>query len=197
MAVRAGSWPTTRSRRRASILSSFSTSPSRIRLTGMPVQRLTMAATSDSPTSRRSMALSFGEVAASCFSRAGISPYSRREARSYSPFSLACSSSMRRSSSFFWRPRAPSITFFSFSHWARNLPSSSLSSANSFSISASRVRLAASFSFVRECRSNCSCISRRSRTSISVGRLSSCIRTALAASSMRSTALSGRKRSAM
>jgi hypothetical protein len=53
--VSAASWPTTRSRSRVSISTSFFTSPSSMRETGMPVHLLTMPAMSSSSTSSFNM----------------------------------------------------------------------------------------------------------------------------------------------
>ena len=56
----ASSWPTTRCRRRSSMVTSFLTSPSSIFETGMPVHLETMRATSSSSTSSFSMRLRRG-----------------------------------------------------------------------------------------------------------------------------------------
>ena len=69
----------------------------------------------------------------------------------------------------------------------------SFSSANSFSSFFRRSLLAGSFSFFSACRSISSCMISRSITSISVGIESSSIFRREAASSTRSTALSGKK----
>ena len=198
MAARAGSWPTTRSRRRSSMCSSFCFSPSSRRETGMPVHLLTTVATSSSATSRRSMAPSTSGGLGDLLLQGGElrrTPGGRPSRTR--PAALACSSSMRRSSRRFCRARVASMAFFSCSHRARSRDSSSPSSASSLSSSARRSRLAGSFSLARAWRSSCSCICRRSRVSISMGRVSIWMRTREAASSMRSTALSGRNRSAM
>ena len=70
-AATASSWPMTRWCRRSSMWTSFSTSPSSRRLTGMPVQRATTSAMSSASTSslrkpaarRRSARLGLGELA--------------------------------------------------------------------------------------------------------------------------------------
>ncbi len=89
------------------------------------------------------------------------------------------------------------ISAFSFCHWAVSWALFSRRSASSFSMRARRSRLAASFSFLSACRSISSCMICRSSSSISVGLESSSILRRDAASSIKSTALSGRKRSEM
>ena len=70
-------------------------------------------------------------------------------------------------------------------------------SASSRSIASRRAALASSFSFFSAWSSISSCWMRRSTSSISVGIESISMRSREAASSIRSIALSGRKRSAM
>ena len=103
----AASWPTTRSRKRSSIVMSFFTSPSSMRETGMPVHLLTILAMSSSSTSSFNMraapplpscaALSFLSSASSL----GSSPYWICAARSRWPLRVCSSASKRRSSIFF------------------------------------------------------------------------------------------------
>ncbi len=76
-------------------------------------------------------------------------------------------------------------------------PTCSFRSASSDSIVSSRAREASSRSFWSACCSIWSCVIRRSISSISTGEDSSSVFSREAASSIRSMALSGRKRSAM
>ena len=86
---------------------------------------------------------------------------------------------------------------FSDCHWAFIPDDRSRSSASSRSIASRRATEASSFSFFSACSSISSCWMRRSTSSISVGIESISMRSRDAASSIRSIALSGRKRSAM
>ena len=89
------------------------------------------------------------------------------------------------------------IDSFSFCQRVRRVCVRSLSPAISAAIFSRRSRDAASFSFASAVRSISSCIARRSSSSISVGTESISMRSLEAASSTRSIALSGRKRSVM
>ncbi len=86
---------------------------------------------------------------------------------------------------------------FSLCHWAFIASERSFSSASSRSIASRRSAEDASVSLLKEVSSICSCITRRCTSSISVGSESISMRRPEAASSIRSIALSGRKRSAM
>ncbi len=90
-----------------------------------------------------------------------------------------------------------SIASFSFCQRAFISLERSRSSASSASIASRRSFEASSFSFFSASRSISSCWIRRSTSSISVGIESISIFSREAASSIRSIALSGRKRSAM
>ena len=76
----ASSWPTTRACSASSIRTSFSTSPSSSRVTGIPVQRLTTSATSSASTSSFKKRLPLWSLASSAVassmrrSRSGSSP---------------------------------------------------------------------------------------------------------------------------
>ena len=86
---------------------------------------------------------------------------------------------------------------FSACHCAFIAPDVSRSSASSRSIASRRVAEASSFSLASAWCSISSCMMRRSTSSISVGSESISMRSRDAASSIRSIALSGRKRSVM
>ena len=102
----------------------------------MPVHLLTTAATSSSATSRRSMAFVAVGGGLDLFLQGGdLAVLQAGGPLVLALRVLACSSSMRRSSRRFCMARVCSICFFSFSHWARSRPSSSLSSASSLSSS--------------------------------------------------------------
>ncbi len=169
----------------------------------MPVQRLTTSAMSSSSTSSFSNRCPFCfftrccSSAVSCRSSLGNSPYRNsatrfrsyaRSARSISCFmpSICCRSLCRR----------PTDTF-SVSQWVFSTSRSRTFSANSSSSASNRVRLAGSVSLRRASRSISNCRTFREISSNSAGRLSISVRRRAAASSMRSMALSGKKRSAM
>ena len=197
----ASSWPTTRRWMTSSRCSSFSRSPSISLETGMPVHLATMLAisssvtvscTSVSPPARFSARCS---ASSSCFCSAGRSEYLSRAAFSYSSaicaFSMSafiCSISplMRFTSS------TPSRSDSQRAFIALNLSFCSASSARSFS---RRSRLSWSSSFFRAISSISSCMMRRRMSSSSLGMESISVRIMAQASSTRSMALSGRKRS--
>ena len=200
----ASSWPTTRSRRRSSMWSSFCISPSSRRETGMPVHLATTSATSSASTSSLSIfcvvwswaSLSFS--AASCFSRLGQRPVLQLGGLARGrPGAVASSTSVRVFSICSLISRIFWIAAFSCCQWAFMPAERSLSSAISRSTFARRSFEALSFSFFSAWRSISSWISLRSTSSISVGSESISMRRREAASSTRSIALSGRKRSAM
>jgi hypothetical protein len=91
----------------------------------------------------------------------------------------------------------PWIACFSLCHCAFMPADCSRSSASSRSIASRRSAEASSVSLLKDVSSISSCITRRSTSSISVGSESISMRKPDAASSIRSIALSGRKRSAM
>ena len=91
----------------------------------------------------------------------------------------------------FWIPS------FSFCQWTFMAAADFLSSPVSFSIFSRRSFETRSFSFKRACRSISSCVILRSISSNSTGMLSISILRREAASSIKSIALSGRKRSEM
>ena len=217
--VSASSWPTTRSRSRVSICVSFWTSPSSILVTGMPVHLLTIFAMSSSSTSsfsRRDGAaplvfwVSFPEgicfsaaTASSCASvseanarsAAGISPYCSSAARCRLPLRVASLISKRNASSFSFSVAISPIAPRSFCQRARRPAASSCTSASSRSTSCRRSCEFTSSSRLSAARSISSDVARRSRMSISTGTLPIWMASAAAASSTRSMALSGRKRS--
>ena len=93
--------------------------------------------------------------------------------------------------------RTLAMASFSCFQRAFSALASSLMCASSFSTTASRSRELASSSRFSAWRSISSCVARRSSWSISVGMESIWMRSEAAASSIRSMALSGRKRSEM
>ena len=198
----ASSCPTTRSCRRASILSSLSRSPCIIFDTGMPVARETTSAISSAPTWVRSSFAFIGLSSAfsaflSCASSPGIFPYWISDMRCQSPWRLAssiCSFSFSSSSLMCWLPATCAFSAFQISSRSEYALSRRLISS---SISASRFCEASSFSFFTASRSMRSWIRRRSNRSMDSGLESISILMRAAASSMRSMALSGRKRSVM
>ena len=90
-----------------------------------------------------------------------------------------------------------SIASFSASHWARMLSASWRRSASSLRSASSRAFDALSFSFLSAASSISSCMTRRVTSSSSDGIESISVRIMAQASSTRSIALSGRKRSVM
>ena len=201
-AATASRWSTTRSWRRSSSCRSFCISPSIRRVTGIPVQRLTTSAMSSESTSslrRRPSprARRRSSCAASRCSSSRSAPYRSRAARSRSAARSAFSISTRVSSILALVSRISPIWVFSWSHRVRSARLCSLRSAISRSIRASRSREAGSVSLRSASRSISSCMVRRSASSRGAGLLSISIRSRLAASSIRSIALSGRKRSLM
>ena len=202
-AVTASSWPTTRACSASSMRSSLSRSPSSILDTGMPVHLETTSATSSSVTLLRSSLVStWADSSASwavCtfFSRSGITPYCSSDMRLRSPARRACSMSTRACSSsalYCWAPCRAAFSAFQIS--SRSAYSFSSAPMSSCSLS-SRFLLASSSSLRSASRSILSWIRRRSRRSISSGMESISMRMRLAASSIRSMALSGNCRSVM
>ena len=188
-----------------------------MRLTGMPVQALTTSAISSSVTSWRSSRLSAGFSSAVLVGRGDllferlplvveleqllIVVFAGRNAGGlllldlrFELLSIRGSTRSRSLRSFCTSP-TPS---FSASHCSRRLASLRLMLGDFGFDLGSRCSTADSSVSSASCReASSSCISRRCTSSISVGTLSSSIASLLAASSTRSIALSGRKRSVM
>ena len=172
-----------------------------MRETGMPVQRDTTPAMSSAVISSFKIRLedcSFFSLLDFCsrsFSNAGRRPYRISAAFAKSVRASAISASMRNASSSFLIVLISTIVSFSFFHLSSSSEVPSLRSALSFSIFAMRSLAVLSVSFFRASRS----ISRRMilrRVSSSWGGMfSSDMRNEEAASSMRSTTLSGKNRS--
>ena len=168
--------------------------------TGIPVQRSMIFAISSSVTLLRSKFEPFVfwvcfSSCSSCFLSSGRSPYLSFAAFSYSPF-FSASSMSRLSCSIFSRScwTCP-MAFFSFSHCAFMVLKVSRFSASSFWSSARRAFESSSSSFLSAASSICIWMILRLITSSSVGIESISVRIIAQASSMRSMALSGRKRS--
>ncbi len=202
----ASSWPTTRSCSFSSMCSSLSRSPCIMRETGMPVARETTSAISSAPTCVRS---SFGFSASpslrdaassacfSCASSSGRRPYCSSE--------TCCQFDWRLASSIWWRMRSISslmwvvpctAAFSAFRISSKSLYSRSRRAISS-PIKSSRRSEASSVSLRTASRSIFSWIRRRSSLSMTSGLESISILIFEAASSIRSMALSGRKRSLM
>ncbi len=136
----ASSWPMTRLERRSSIFRSFSRSPSSMRLTGTPVQRLTTSAISSEVTwsltiawpdfwrSRRRLLACFGLACSGrAFRRTG---FGRRLPSC--PARCACSSSVCLLSSCSWRDLIVRMAPTSFSQRAVSVVSFSLQAGEFF-----------------------------------------------------------------
>ena len=192
------------------MLMSFLTSPSSIFDTGMPVHFETIRAMSSSSTSSFSIRARGGTGAppvrpasapsvilfsscSACRSR----PYRISATRCRFPLRSSVCSSVFSCSIFSLSCCARAITSFSCFQRALSAFDCSRIPASSFSTAASRSRELASSSFFSACFSISSCVARRSSWSISVGMESIWMRSEAAASSIRSIALSGRKRSEM
>ncbi len=206
MRLTASVCPTTRSASTSSIRESFFASSSSMRTTGIPVQRETTEAMSSSVTSSlrslrvRCSFLSFADFASRSFSSFGIEPYRISAAFVRSATASAESASSRKISSSFFISRISPTASFSFVHFVSSAEVRCFSSPISCSISRSRVLIFGLFSltsssFLRASRSISRRRTARSATTSSSGLFSREMRSADAASSMRSTALSGRNRS--
>ena len=199
----ASSWPTTRRRNSSSRFASFLVSLSSILVTGMPVQRETTAAMSCSVTSSLSIRLSFWTLASFLaaallrFSSSGIRPYLISATFSSSASRSALSASIFSCSIWCWQAWISLMSFFSFCQWISIWLLCSRRSASCRSRLRSRFLAAASDSFFSASRSISSWVIFRFRLSSSSGIESISIRRAEVASSIRSIALSGRKRSVM
>ena len=148
----ASSWPTTRSCKRLSILSSFSRSPVIILLTGMPVARLTTSAISSAPTSVRSILCftaplaSAVEACFNCASSCGSLPYCNSDTFCQSPLRVAVSMSSLIFSIASLTPAEPCTAAFSDFHTSSRSAYSFSSLLISSSIRPKRFWLASSFS---------------------------------------------------
>ena len=167
----------------------------------MPVARETTSAISSAPTWVRT-SLVFAPCSPfsaffCCASSCGSLPYCSSASLSYWPLrcsSAICWRSFSISSLMCWLPATCAFSAFQISSRSEYSFSSLAISA---SISAKRLREASSFSFFTASRSMRSWIRRRSSRSIDSGLESISILMRAAASSIRSIALSGRKRSVM
>ena len=196
----ASSWPTTLWWSVSSKWRSFSRSPVIIFVTGIPVQRLTTCAMSSSPTSSFNKWLSFSfESKSSCSanwrSNSGNFPYFNSEAFVKSYSRSAFSIWWRTSSSSFFKAWVRKIACFSLSQRALSSFSSATSSFFVSTILANRSLEASSVSLFKDCSSISSCMILWRISSRGAGMDSISVRSFAAASSTRSIALSGRKRS--
>ena len=170
-------------------------------LTGIPVQRDMIRAISSSVTLSctrlRSWFLTFSSSASNSFCNWGSLPYCNSAAllRSYCCWARAMSRPICSISSLSEDSR--STEAFSFSHWALLLANWSWSSARFFCNSCSRSWLSRSVSFFKAVSSISICMILRDNSSSSMGMESSSVFIRAQASSTRSMALSGRKRSVM
>ncbi|MNQ97933.1 hypothetical protein D3C85_1136040 [compost metagenome] len=199
-ATTASFWPITRWCSRPSIFSSLSRSPSSIFDTGMPVHLDTTSAISSSVTLLRSSWFSLlpcWSTICRLRSRSGITPYCSSAMRCRSPLRRAASISCRACSIFCWICAEPCTSAFSdFQISSRSAYSRSSLRMSSSSL-ARRFLAASSSSFFSASRSIFNWIRRRSRRSRASGLESISMRMRLAASSIRSMALSGSFRSVM
>mmetsp|Transcript_5440 Transcript_5440/g.13105 ORF Transcript_5440/g.13105 Transcript_5440/m.13105 type:complete len:285 (+) Transcript_5440:1105-1959(+) len=203
----ASSWPTTLWRSSDSIDSNFSRSPRARELSGMPVDlamtpRMSASETwsarspgepSRDPSAAAAAAPPLPSSASSC----GMTMYLSSDARVQSARLCAASSSRLAPSSFSVAALMTATRALSASHCLPNASRSSRFRFVSASTSRSRATLAASFSFRSASSSMRSVVIARSRSSMSSGLLSCCILRRAAASSTRSMAESGRRRSVM
>ena len=197
----ASSWPMTRWCSTSSRCSSFSRSPSMSFATGMPVQRATMRAISSSVTLSRSSVRRCFSLSAifssssssrcSCGRRPYLSSAARLRSYSRCAFSICALTCSISSRSFCTLP----MDCFSFSHLAFISLKRARMSASSFWISARCSCEMASVSFLRAASSISCCMILRRMSSSSWGMESISVRIIAQASSTRSMALSGRKRS--
>ncbi len=197
----ASSWPTTLFFNSSSICINFSVSPSIKRPTGILVHLATIWAISSSVISSFSIRelccreAIFLLLSSSSFSNSGNLPYFISAKRFRSPLLSACSASVLTLSIslliwlIFW------IISFSWFHLSINSFFSSSRLLRLFSIFFIFSRARAVLSFFRACLSIWSCIIFLWISSISMGILSISIRSPEAASSIKSIALSGKKRS--
>ena len=181
--------------------SNFSVSPSSNRPAGIPVQVATTSAMSSAVTSSLTIVASRAFVSAVTFInsswKVGSSEYRILDACSKSPSRCALSATARRSSIKTLISPMRSRPCFSASHRVRNPRSSSSLSAISARIFSRRSFEGSSFSFATASSSMRNRSTWRWSTSISTGEESISMRSRLADSSIRSIALSGRKRLVM
>ena len=195
----ASSCPTTRLWRTSSRCKVLLRSLSVSFATGIPVHLDTIRAISSSVTLSctrlRSSFLTFSSSASSSFCNWGSLPYCSSAAlfRSY----FCCASWIWRFTASISSRRLDNLSTlaFSFCHWALPAANLSWSSASSFCKSSRRSLLSLSVSFLRAASSISICMILRDSSSSSAGILSSSVLIMAHASSTRSMALSGRKRS--
>ncbi len=199
----ASSCPITLRLRRSSICTSFSLSPSSILLTGIPVHlNITLAISSSStssfsilPDSWRSDSFTF--ASSKPFLRSAAFPYLISATLARSPSLSACCSSTPSCSIFSLISLIVLIASFSLRQWPFILSSSPCMISSSFSSFPSLSFDAGSDSFFKASRSISVWVILCWTSSISTGILSISILSFEAHSSIRSIALSGRKRSAI
>ena len=146
-------------------------------------------------TSERSLVLSFSSSSSNCFCNCGRTPYCNSAALFRSYVCCACFISFLVLSIFSRSWLTRSTASFSVLHCAFFVLNSSLSSASSFCRLARRSWLSRSVSFFKAVSSISSCITLRFNSSSSAGIESNSVLIIAQASSTRSIALSGRKRS--
>ena len=200
MASIASFWPITLFCNSSSKRSNFVFSPSSILLTGIPVHLDTTSAISSASTSSLIILAVFWSSISCFFSSSIFSsncfnlPYLISATVPKSPFRSACSASILSSSISCLAFCMASTWFFSASHFASRLDLISFRLAISFFIDFS---FWLSFSLLIASFSISNCMIFRSTSSNSSGLLLISIRNLEAASSIKSIALSGRKRSVM
>ena len=176
---------------------SLSRSPSSIFDVGIPVQRSTTLAICSGRTASSTITSLSSRFSASpsIFSSSGITPYDSSPAFARLPSRLAISRSARARSSSSFISRAPASLSRSACHCTVISDERSCKSARSFSSASRRSFEARSSSSFSASASICFCIISRSSASNSSGLLSTSMRRRLPASSIKSMALSGKKRS--
>ncbi len=169
----------------------------------MPVHLLTMVAIISSSTlflSNVPLSTIFSHLAlssSSCFKSSGNFPYSISAALLKSLFFLAVSASRLSVSALVLIEAMSLKTLFSVSNWISRALRFSFASLSSFSIAPIRSSFFLFFSIKSASFSTINVPIRRLIRLSSVGSLSICILSSAAASSIRSIALSGKKRSLM
>ena len=172
-------------------------------MTGIPVHLLTIVAIISSSTLFfKSVPVStiFSQRAlrsSSCLTNSGNLPYSISAALLNSLFFFAVSASLRRASAFVLMDAMSLKTLFSVSNCTSRECIFSFASPSSFSIAFRRSSFFLFFSIKSASFSTISVLIARLMRLSSVGSLSICILSSAAASSIRSIALSGKKRSLM
>ena len=202
-AARALSWPTTLSFKCSSTPRNFSFSLFSMRETEIPVHLLRIEATKSSSTSFFSSTPAFfifshfSSNSLIFLAASGIFEYSISAAFSYLFSRLACSLSFFSKSICFFCSAIWLNTAFSFSNCAFKAFLRSFRFASSFSISFRRGAFCSLFSIFRASLSTSSVSISRLAFASALGSLSICIFSSAAASSIRSIALSGKKRPLM